>query len=114
MQRAGTLGELKRSGYQVLTVREEMRRNLLARLAASERILSGIIGFDDTVVPEIENAILAGHHMVFLGERGQAKSRIIRALTSLLDSEVPVVQGCAINDDPLRPICKQWRRRTAA
>ena len=112
MQRASTLGELKRSGYQVLTVRQEMRRNLLAKLAASERILDGIIGFDDTVVPEIENAILAGHHMVFLGERGQAKSRIIRALTSLLDTEVPVVHGCAINDDPLRPICKQCRRRT--
>jgi magnesium chelatase subunit I len=112
MQRASTLGELKRSGYQVLTVREEMRRNLLAKLAASERILAGIIGFDDTVVPEIENAILAGHHMVFLGERGQAKSRIIRALTSLLDPQVPVVQGCAINDDPLRPICKQCRRLT--
>ena len=113
MQRASTLGELKSSGYQVLTVREEMRRNLLAKLAGSERILAGIIGFDDTVVPEIENAILAGHHMVFLGERGQAKSRIIRALTALLDPEVPVVQGCAINDDPLRPICKQCRRRLA-
>jgi len=114
MQRASTRGELKRSGYQVLTVREEMRRNLLARLAARERILPGIVGFDDTVVPEIENAILAGHHMVFLGERGQAKSRIIRALTSLLDPLVPVVRGCAINDDPLQPICKECRRRTAA
>jgi magnesium chelatase subunit I len=111
MQRASTLGELKRSGYQVLTVRQEMRRNLLAKLATGERLLDGIIGFDDTVVPEIENAILAGHHMVFLGERGQAKSRIIRALTSLLDPDVPVVDGCAINDDPLRPICKQCRRR---
>jgi magnesium chelatase subunit I len=113
MQRASTRGELKRSGYQVLAVRDEMRRNLLAKLATHERILSGIVGFDDTVVPEIENAILAGHHMVFLGERGQAKSRIIRALTSLLDPLVPVVRGCAINDDPLQPICKECRRRTA-
>jgi len=113
MQRAGTRGELKRSGYQVLTVREEMRRNLLAKLAAGERILPGIVGFDDTVVPEIENAVLAGHHMVFLGERGQAKSRIIRALSLLLDPLVPVVRGCAINDDPLRPICKECRRRAA-
>jgi magnesium chelatase subunit I len=113
MQRASTRGDLQRSGYHVLTVREEMRRNLLAKLAARERILPGIVGFDDTVVPEIENAILAGHHMVFLGERGQAKSRIIRALTSLLDPLVPVVRGCAINDDPLQPICKQCRRRTA-
>ncbi|HVO25603.1 MAG TPA: magnesium chelatase [Candidatus Margulisiibacteriota bacterium] len=113
MQRAGTRGELRRSGYQVLTVREEMRRNLLAKLAAGERILPGIVGFDDTVVPEIENAVLAGHHMVFLGERGQAKSRIIRALSLLLDPLVPVVRGCAINDDPLRPICKECRRRAA-
>src|SRR5512135_1591542 len=113
MQPASTLGELKRSGHQVLPVREEMRRNLLAKLAHGERILPGIIGFDDTVVPEIENAVLAGHHMVFLGERGQAKSRIIRALTLLLDPWTPVVQGCAINDNPLRPICKECRRLLA-
>jgi len=111
MQQASTLGELKRSGYEVLPVREEMRRNLLRNLAAHERILPGIIGFDDTVIPEIENAILAGHHMVFLGERGQAKSRLIRGLTSLLDPLVPVVAGCAINDSPLEPICKPCRRR---
>jgi len=111
MQRASTLGELKHSGYQVLPVREEMRRNLLGKLSSGERILPGIIGFDETVVPEIENAILAGHHMVFLGERGQAKSRIIRALTLLLEPLTPVVEGCPINDNPLRPICKQCRRR---
>ncbi len=111
MQRPATLGELRRSGFQVLTVREEMRRNLLAQLARGERILPGIIGFDDTVIPEIENAILAGHHMVFLGERGQAKSRIIRGLTTLLDPLTPVVHGCAINDNPLAPICKECRRR---
>ena len=113
MQQASTLGELQRSGYQVLPVREEMRRNLLRKLEAEERILPGIIGFDDTVVPEIENAVLAGHHMVFLGERGQAKSRIIRGLTSLLDPLTPVVHGCPINDNPLRPICKQCRRQLA-
>jgi magnesium chelatase subunit I len=111
MQRPSTLGELQRSAYTVVPVREEMRRNLLTKLAAGDRMLPGIIGFDDTVIPEIENAILAGHHMVFLGERGQAKSRIIRALTSLLDPLTPVVQGCAINDSPLYPICKQCRRR---
>jgi magnesium chelatase subunit I len=113
MQQAGTLGELRRSGYQVLPVREEMRCNLLAKLAAGERILPGIVGFDDTVLPEIENAILAGHHMVFLGERGQAKSRIIRGLTALLDPATPVVQGCAINDNPLAPICRECRRRAS-
>jgi magnesium chelatase subunit I len=111
MQRPATLGELRRSGHQVLPVRDEMRRNLVAQLARSERILPGIIGFEDTVIPEIENAILAGHHMVFLGERGQAKSRIIRGLRALLDAFTPVVQGCAINDNPFAPICKECRRR---
>jgi len=106
-----TLGELRASGYRVLPVREEMRNNLLARLAGAERMLPGIIGYDDTVVPELENAILAGHHVVFLGERGQAKSRLIRALTSLLDPLVPAVAGCQINDDPFAPICRTCRRR---
>jgi magnesium chelatase subunit I len=109
-----TLGELKASGYRVLPVREEMRKNLLGRLARSERILAGIIGYDDSVIPEVENALLAGHHMVFLGERGQAKSRVIRSLTSLFDPLVPIVAGCQINDDPFRPICRECRRRLAA
>src|SRR5262245_25807958 len=98
MHEARTLGELARSGYKVATVREEMRRNLLATLGGGGRILPGIIGFDETVIPEIENAVLAGHHMVFLGERGQAKSRIIRLLTTLLDPLIPVIDGCQIND----------------
>jgi len=91
-----------------------MRKNLLARLGRGERILPGIIGYDDTVIPEIENAVLAGHHMVFLGERGQAKSRVIRGLTSLLDPLVPVIAGCPINDDPFAPICRECKRRLAA
>lgn len=111
MKEAKTLGELKKSGYQVLTMRQEMRKNLLHCLETGTRILPGIIGYDDTVVPEIENAILAGHHMVFLGERGQAKSRIIRLLVSLLDERIPIVQGCEINDTPLAPICRVCRRR---
>ena len=109
-----TLGELRAAGDRVLPVREEMRKNLLARLGRGERILPGIIGYDDTVIPEIENAILAVHHMVFLGERGQAKSRVIRGLTSLLDPLVPVIAGCPINDDPIAPICRECRRRAAA
>jgi magnesium chelatase subunit I len=109
-----TLGELRASGYRLRTVREEMRSNLLTRLEQGERVCEGIIGFDDSVLPEIENAVLAGHHMVFLGERGQAKSRIIRALVGLLDREVPVVNGCEINDDPERPLCKRCRERFAA
>jgi magnesium chelatase subunit I len=90
-----------------------MRRNVLAQLASGDRLLPGIVGYDDTVVPEIENALLAGHHMVFLGERGQAKSRIIRTLRRLLDPAIPIVAGCPINDDPLAPICAGCRRRIA-
>jgi magnesium chelatase subunit I len=105
-----TVGELKRAGYQTVPVRIEMRNNLLARLRSKERILPGIVGYDETVVPEIENGVLAGHHMIFLGERGQAKSRIIRALTDLFDEYVPAVKGCEINDDPYAPLCRQCRR----
>ncbi len=113
MEIAQTLGELKRSGYRVRPVREEMRRNLLTRLASSEPILPGIIGYERTVIPEVENALLAGHHMVFLGERGQGKSRIIRGLVGLLDEFVPIVKGCEINDNPFRPICYRCRRLLA-
>ena len=112
--RSRTLGELRAAGYRVLPVREEMRKNLLAHLGRGERILPGIIGYDDTVIPEIENAVLAGHHIVFLGERGQAKSRVIRGLTSLLDPLVPAIAGCPINDDPFAPICRECKRRLAA
>jgi len=82
---AKTLGELKKNGIKVLSVRDEMRKNLVRHIESGERILPGIIGYDETVIPEIENALLAGHHMVFLGERGQGKSRIIRGLISLLE-----------------------------
>src|SRR5215831_17622173 len=108
---AKTLGELKKNGVGVLSVRDEMRKNLVQRLETGKRILPGIVGYDDTVIPEIENAILSGHHMVFLGERGQGKSRIIRGLTSLLDERIPIVQGCEINDNPFKPICRACRKR---
>ena len=104
-----TLGELRHTGYQTLPVRLEMRRNLLIRLRAKEKVIPGIIGYDETVLPEIENGVLAGHHMILLGERGQAKSRIIRSLTSLLDDYIPAVAGCEINDDPYNPICRRCR-----
>jgi magnesium chelatase subunit I len=110
---AKTLGDLKKSGVEVLTVRDEMRKNLVRHLESGERILPGIMGYDETVIPEIENAILSGHHMVFLGERGQAKSRIIRGLTSLLDERIPIVEGCEINDNPFTPICRACRKRAA-
>jgi magnesium chelatase subunit I len=110
---AKTLGELKRSGTAVLSVREEMRKNLVQYLESGKRILPGIVGYDNTVIPEIENAILSGHHMVFLGERGQAKSRVIRGLISLLDERIPVVQDCEINDNPYKPICRVCRKKAA-
>jgi hypothetical protein len=88
-----TLGELRAAGVEVLPVRLEMRRNLLNRLRARERILPGIIGYDQSVLPEIENGVLAGHHMIFLGERGQAKSRLIRLLADLLDERVAAVRA---------------------
>jgi magnesium chelatase subunit I len=111
MEDVRTLGELKRVGYEVLPVREEMRRNLLGGIARGERMLPGIIGYEETVIPDIENAVLSGHHIVFLGERGQAKSRIMRGLLAMLDERVPAVAGCEINDDPFRPICRACRRR---
>lgn len=110
---AKTVGDLKKAGYRPLPVREEMRANLLRMLAAGERILPGIIGYDDTVIPEIENAVLSGHHMVFLGERGQAKSRIIRGLLSLLDAYVPIIRDADIPENPFAPITPVGRRLAA-
>ncbi|MEJ7577324.1 MAG: hypothetical protein WKF74_10010 [Pyrinomonadaceae bacterium] len=104
MQLAKTLGELKRSGYRARSVKNEMRANLLRKLQANERIFPGIIGYDETVVPQIVNAVLARHNLILLGLRGQAKSRIIRQLTNLLDEQIPMIAGSEINDDPLQPI----------
>ncbi len=106
MQKPRTLGELKKSGYRSRSVKEEMRQNLIGKLGAHETIFPGIIGFDDSVIPQIANAILARHNFILLGLRGQAKSRILRSLVSLLDEEIPYVAGCEINDDPLAPICR--------
>ncbi len=111
MNLAKTVGELRKEGKPILTVNQEMRNNLVRHLESGDRILPGIVGYDDTVIPEIENAILSGHHMVMLGERGQAKSRIIRSLVSLLDEKLPIIQGCEINDNPLSPICRVCRSR---
>ena len=108
-----TVGDLKKSGYRILPVREEMRENLLRLLASGENILPGIIGYEETVVPEIENAVLAGHHIVFLGERGQAKSRIIRGLVSLLDEYVPILRDAEIPENPFAPITPSGRRLLA-
>ena len=95
------------------SIKLEMRANLIGRLQRSDRLFPGIVGYDDTVIPQITNAILSQHDFVLLGLRGQAKTRILRALTSLLDDELPVVPGCQINDDPLAPLCRAGRTRVA-
>ncbi len=114
---ASTVGELRASGYRPRGVREELRDNLvrvLERDGDSSHIFPGVIGYDASVIPELENALLAGHHIVLLGERGQAKTRLIRALTGLLDEWVPAIRDCEIHDDPLRPVCASCRRRSQA
>src|SRR5262245_53915576 len=84
-----------------------MRRNLLTRLRSGETLLPGIVGYDDTVLPQLANAVISGHDVILLGERGQAKSRIMRSLVTLLDDEVPVIAGCEVNDHPYDPICRR-------
>src|SRR5438067_1495512 len=107
--RAKILGELKESGYRSRSVKEELRHNLIKKLEANQPKFEGIVGFEETVVPQVENAILSGQDVIFLGERGQAKTRLARTLPSLLDEWLPFVEGCEINDDPLQPICYQCR-----
>jgi len=102
-----TLGELRSSGHVHRSVKTEIRGNLIARLAAGLPSLPGIVGFDETVTPEVERALLAGHDLVLLGERGQGKTRLIRTLAGLLDEWTPVVGGCEINDHPYAPVCSR-------
>jgi magnesium chelatase subunit I len=109
MSRPATLGQLRESGWESVPVKEEVRRNAAARIAAGTPVVSGVVGYDDTVLPQLENAILAGHDTIFLGERGQAKTRIIRSLTELLDEWMPVVAGSEINDDPYNPVSRHAR-----
>ena len=105
-----TLGELRDSGYQSVSVREEIRRNLIAKIRAEEPVFPGIIGFEQTVIPQLENAILAGQDIILLGERGQAKTRLIREMVNLLDEYIPVIDGGELNDDPYNPISPDARR----
>jgi magnesium chelatase subunit I len=102
-----TRGELKNAGYRVLPVKEEIRNNLIVKLRKRETLFPGIIGYDDTVVPSIVNALLGKHDIMLLGLRGQAKSKIVRLLPSLLDEYIPIVAGCEINDSPYSPVCKR-------
>ena len=110
---AATLGELKASGYRVLPVRAEMRRNLIAKLQAGTALFPGIVGYDDTVIPQLANAILSGQDIILLGERGQAKSRIVRGLTGLLDETTPVIDGTEIPENPFEPITAHGRAMVA-
>ncbi|MGI9104693.1 MAG: magnesium chelatase [Pyrinomonadaceae bacterium] len=109
MTQAKTLGELKRQNYQVRGVKDELRANLIDKLRAGERIFPGVVGYDETVVPQITNAVLSRHNLILLGLRGQAKSRIIRQLTALLDERIPAIAGSEVNDDPFRPISAYGR-----
>jgi magnesium chelatase subunit I len=113
------LGELRRSPWSeekmaTRTVRQELRENLLQKLEKAEPIFPGVHGYDDTVIPQITNAVLSRHHFILLGLRGQAKSRILRGLVTFLDAQIPVISGCEINDNPYRPICRACRERIAA
>ncbi|MSQ15530.1 MAG: magnesium chelatase [Dehalococcoidia bacterium] len=109
----GTVGELRASGYKVRRVKEEMRKNLIEKMRKGEELFPGIIGYENTVIPQLENAVLSGQDLILLGERGQAKSRLIRSLANLLDDEVPAMAGCEINDNPYSPICRACQDRVA-
>ena len=91
--RPATLGQLRDAGWQSVPVKEEVRRNAIARISAGEPLVERVIGYEDTVLPQLENALIAGHDIIFLGERGQAKTRIIRSLTNLLDECMPIIAG---------------------
>ncbi|MCX7619402.1 MAG: magnesium chelatase [Acidimicrobiales bacterium] len=108
-----TLGQLRESGWVSRPVKEEVRENVIARIRAGEPLFPGVVGYDETVLPQLENALLAGHDVIFLGERGQAKTRMIRSVTSLLDEYLPIVAGSEINDDPYHPVSKFARELVA-
>jgi magnesium chelatase subunit I len=110
MSQPKTLGELKTNGYHIRSVKDELRANLITKLRAGEKLFPGIVGYDETVVPQLVNAILSRHNIILLGLRGQAKSRIMRQLTNLLDPFIPVIAGSEVNDDPFHPISAYGRQ----
>jgi magnesium chelatase subunit I len=113
MKLPSTLAELKQSGYQTVSVKDELRANLVRKLRAGERLFRGVVGYDETVIPQLVNALLAKHNVILLGLRGQAKSRIIRQLTELLDDQIPIIAGSEVNDDPFNPISAYGRQTLA-
>src|ERR1700687_5351665 len=113
-----TLGALKTSIYSEQriasrSVKDELRANLICKLQRGEELFPGVVGYEDTVIPQMVNAILSRHNFILLGLRGQAKTRIIRMLTSLLDQRMPYIAGCEIRDNPYRPVCRQCRNLIA-
>ncbi len=112
-ERPRTLGELKASGYRSESVKDEMRRNLIAKIRSGEPLFPDILGYEETVVPQIQNAILSRHDMLFLGLRGQAKTRMLRQLVHLLDDAMPIIEGSEVNDDPYAPLSKEARDQVA-
>ena len=106
MTQPKNVGELKKSGWVSRPVKEEMRQNAVALISAGEPLFDGVVGYENTVLPQLENAVLAGHDVIFLGERGQAKTRMIRSLVNLLDEWMPYVEGSEIYDDPFNPVYK--------
>jgi magnesium chelatase subunit I len=113
MSKPRTLGELKESGWKSRSVRDEMRQNLIALIEKGDKFVEGIVGYDDTVLPQIEHAVLSRHDFLLLGQRGQAKTRLIRQLVNLLDEWMPIVEGCPLNDDPYHPLSKKARHLVA-
>jgi magnesium chelatase subunit I len=112
--RPATIGELRAAGYADRTVKQELRENLLATLERGGSAFPGLVGFDDSVLPGLERGVLAGHDLILLGERGQAKTRLVRAMVGLLDELAPAIAGCEVNDHPFRPICARCRSLVAA
>src|ERR1700751_4938677 len=108
-----TLGELRKSGYKPRSVKEEIRANLICKLQKKENTFKGIIGYEETVIPDVERALLSRHNILFLGLRGQAKTRMARQMVNLLDEWIPVVAGSEINDDPFAPISFYARKLLA-
>ena len=113
MTKPSTVGELRASGYTSKSVKQELRDNLVTRLKAGAPLFPGIIGYEDSVLPQVENALLSGQDIVFLGERGQAKTKIARLMANLLDAEVPALAGCETNDDPFAPISQAGHQLVA-
>src|SRR6188508_1611832 len=101
-----TLGELKKSGYISKSIKQEIRENLIKKIKAKENPFPGILGYEDSVIPDTERALLSRHNILFLGLRGQAKTRMARMMIELLDEYIPVIAGSEINDDPLNPVSK--------